>query len=880
LIIKVPIEVTQTGEGLKATVAGLQEVERQATKAKSSSDKLSASIKGWATGLVSVAAVRQIGIELQEASNWARDLNKAVQQTGLSRTSLQQLQKSAQGLGYDVTSVTELMTKMQRAVSGLSAEGANKLGLSFEKIKNLAPEEQLEALARQVMNVRDPTDRAAMAMAVFGEQGAKLIPLLEEISSGAYKMNAALGDDTVDSLAKSEKKITELTQKWEDAKRSLLATFADLLPYAEKLAWLWSPGSASEMGQGISNRMRGTQLMVQPGKYRGFQMPSAADFLDPSGLSLGIETAAQKAAVQAYQRDQAEATARQKAAAKELLDLERERMKAQISIVSGRDDEAAAMREIAELADRLALQQEQIEASRLQALRGTRLREGDMLPSVGGSGLWTRYQDVIDQELENAGEAANEAAKATADWSGSLNTLANQLANLAQVTGGFTGKLLGMLSAMSSGAGGILSGLSGWKDAGKMGGLSGFLGKLSSGLGIVGSAVGLVGGLVGGIKSLFGGKSKEERAAEEAAKRQREEERKAAIEEARRLKIEGLKSAQAAAESLMDRMAKGGLSEGLTASLGTLIGKVQEALLKSGLGYMATPGLRESEAFMGAQGMAGDIAQLLAGMRAGGALDSGLLAAAGASAEELRAQAQTAAEEAGMAPADAVKAGFGAIAPLLKEQLNAALASGQELDANTRALIEEAKKNGINIVADPMVESVAVQKDMLKELKHMNGRGGGVPDESFASGTFGLRVVKRDMLAQIHEGEGFMVVPKDKMGRGVFGSFARGTDDPDREGGGGGRIPGGGGGPSGPAPSSGGGTAGEIAVEVRRLAREVRRRPTEAVTQVFQPTFKLDPLQTVESREELGRTLTDQFLRDLRNNPTVQYAVQRAAGTR
>jgi hypothetical protein len=49
---------------------------------------------------------------------------------------------------------------------------------------------------------------------------------------------------------------------------------------------------------------------------------------------------------------------------------------------------------------------------------------------------------------------------------------------------------------------------------------------------------------------------------------------------------------------------------------------------------------------------------------------------------------------------------------------------------------------------------------------------------------------------------------------------------------------------------------------------------------VFNPTFKIDPLQTKESREDLGRALTDQFLRDLRNNPTVQYAVQRAAKTR
>jgi hypothetical protein len=116
----------------------------------------------------------------------------------------------------------------------------------------------------------------------------------------------------------------------------------------------------------------------------------------------------------------------------------------------------------------------------------------------------------------------------------------------------------------------------------------------------------------------------------------------------------------------------------------------------------------------------------------------------------------------------------------------AALASGQELDANTKALIEEAKKNGISIVADPMIESVAVQRDMLKELQGLNKGGGGRPDEEFASGTRGMRLVKRDMLAKIHAGEGMLVVPRDEMGRMGFRSFLLGSDDPNEGGGSGG----------------------------------------------------------------------------------------------
>jgi hypothetical protein len=175
-----------------------------------------------------------------------------------------------------------------------------------------------------------------------------------------------------------------------------------------------------------------------------------------------------------------------------------------------------------------------------------------------------------------------------------------------------------------------------------------------------------------------------------------------------------------------------------------------------------------------------------------------------------------------------------------------------------------------------MVESVAVQRDMLKELQAMNKSGGGMPDASYASGTIGLRRVRRDMLAQIHAGEGLMVVPRDRMGQGTFASFARGTEErerPERE-----RPGGGGPGGEGGLPATPEGTT--SGAELVSAVREIRRRLVDPVTQVFQPTFKIDPLQTKESREELARTLTEQFLRDLRNNPTVQYAVQRAAGTR
>lgn len=386
------------------------------------------------------------------------------------------------------------------------------------------------------------------------------------------------------------------------------------------------------------------------------------------------------------------------------------------------------------------------------------------------------YSQALDISMKERAEKEKKAVENTDRLINMFGTLSQQLTNLSQTVGGFAGKLLGIMASLSSGAGGVFSGVKAWGDV-KGGGLMGILGKASAGLGIVGSAIGAVGGLIGGIKSLFGGKSKEEKAAEEAKRKQAEADAKAAKEEAARAKIEGLKGAQSAAESLMGRMGGGNLSESLQAALGSILGSVQDALLKNGLGFMATGALRDSKAFGEAQGMAGDVAGVIRGMRQGGAVDSGLLAAGGVAAKELQAQAVAAAKEAGATDQEAQKAGFGAVSDLLREQLNASIQSGKALDENTKAMIEEARKNGIEILADPQIESLGVQKEMLSELKRMGSGGYRPPDESFASGTRGLRVLRSDMIAKVHAGEGMMVIPKDEMARMGYGSYARGAWD-------------------------------------------------------------------------------------------------------
>jgi len=691
MVVKVPIEVTQTGTGLVATVKGLEEVEK---KAKSAND----AAKGFGSGMLS--STQRAGAFADSMGRVSTTLARSADAFGLPAGALRSLD--------DVADVAEL------GLRGLE-QGALKSAVSFK----------------------------SMHLAMLGPIAA------------AAAIGAAIG-----GLLNKFKAVR-------DAADALLGPLFRLVGLAGSIDKSATQGLGEFSKQMAASNEGAIAKQVASMREMGNTTKEIADFykgrLNPElERRLGLTKEAVKAEEQVLKAHQ-----RQKA---ELQQMPKERGGPVAPLRSSTSVDVTA-------------------------------KGGDLMGQLMGGGLAT--------SIGTLPKSMAEAAKATTDWSGQLA----DLANIMQGSGGLLGKLGGLLGALGSGISGLGAALKGLR-AGAGGGLGkgvgGFLDKLGGGVvgkiaGALGKAVPFVSAalsvvsigksLFGGIKSLFGGKSKEQKAAEAEALKKAEADRKAVEDEKKRVQIEGLKSARSAAESLMGRMEGGGFSEKLTGALNTLVGKVQDALLKSGLAGMTTGPLRESKAFGAAQGAATDVAEILKGMREAGALDAGLLGAAATSAEELRAQATAAATEAGLAPAEATKAGFAAIAPLLREQLNASLASGQELDANTKAMIEEAKKNGVSILADPMVESVAVQREMLKELGRIGhaGGGGGVPggrggappdsgedsrgrpDAGYASGTRGLMTVKSDMLAKIHAGEGLLVVPRDEMGRTAFASFQEGT---------------------------------------------------------------------------------------------------------
>jgi hypothetical protein len=134
------------------------------------------------------------------------------------------------------------MTKFTESAANGSKEAAatlSKLGLTVQRIKSLAPDQQFMAFADALNAIQDPGQRAVAAMAVFGKGVAGIDILLREGSAGIaafIEQNAAMGnvmnDQTAQAAADTADAIDSMTTAVQNA---VVAIGAKLAP-AVKLA--------------------------------------------------------------------------------------------------------------------------------------------------------------------------------------------------------------------------------------------------------------------------------------------------------------------------------------------------------------------------------------------------------------------------------------------------------------------------------------------------------------------------------------------------------------------------------------------------------------------------------------------------------------------
>jgi hypothetical protein len=138
-----------------------------------------------AAGLVAVfVGVRSAVQAFGAAIDMGGRLNDLSARTGETAGNLAVLQRAFENAGAGADSVGPTINRLQRAIVEAGeggkeqAESFGKLGLNLERLKDLTPTQQLQAVAEALQAVGNDSERTQLAMSLLGRSGGELIPLL------------------------------------------------------------------------------------------------------------------------------------------------------------------------------------------------------------------------------------------------------------------------------------------------------------------------------------------------------------------------------------------------------------------------------------------------------------------------------------------------------------------------------------------------------------------------------------------------------------------------------------------------------------------------------------------------------------------------------
>jgi hypothetical protein len=120
-------------------------------------------------------------------------------QTGIATDKLVLLERAFQNNGLEAETLGSIINKMQKFLveAGESTSEAayhiGQLGLNFDQLQKLTPDQQFEAIGKAISSIPDSSERAAAAMGIFGNSGGKLMTFFKEFDTSIQKAGDQVG---------------------------------------------------------------------------------------------------------------------------------------------------------------------------------------------------------------------------------------------------------------------------------------------------------------------------------------------------------------------------------------------------------------------------------------------------------------------------------------------------------------------------------------------------------------------------------------------------------------------------------------------------------------------------------------------------------------
>lgn len=180
----------------KSFTAQMQKVNDAFAKTNSDLQKFGKSMQkvGASFAAVGGAITAALGVAVKSLANAADVADDTAKRTGLTVEAVQELGYVAKMTGSNLATVEVALRTMQKGLTDSGTDSAaftsalETLGLSLAELRAMNPQAQFDALSQAIAGVADPSQRAGLAMTVFGRAGTALLPMLAEGADGIAKL--------------------------------------------------------------------------------------------------------------------------------------------------------------------------------------------------------------------------------------------------------------------------------------------------------------------------------------------------------------------------------------------------------------------------------------------------------------------------------------------------------------------------------------------------------------------------------------------------------------------------------------------------------------------------------------------------------------------
>lgn len=275
-------KVTTTFEAVdNGMVATIQKIERETKSMKDTTEKTEKQVDMSFAAMAKAGAGLAVGIGLVKGAfaaltgtldnfSQALDLGGRLEdlssRTGETAGNLLLLERAFDNSGIGADKVGSSINKLQKFMSDANSgtdknvEALKDLGLTYSMLTELTPTEQLGLLAERINSIQSPTERAAMAMKIFGKSGGEILPLLQNFSGEIGNARGELGS-MVDIMNQRSAIFDTVSDKIAVIKGKFMEFAAGILdkaaPALEIITTMLSKIDAAGLGQKLAGSFAG-----------------------------------------------------------------------------------------------------------------------------------------------------------------------------------------------------------------------------------------------------------------------------------------------------------------------------------------------------------------------------------------------------------------------------------------------------------------------------------------------------------------------------------------------------------------------------------------------------------------------------------------------